>query len=84
MEDSIIQKGFNAGYLLEKHLPQLSQALVKGFQDKENPYVQGFVAGSNAMAQERSQQKSKFLSKYDRPLDHTSSKEKTKGRGLDI
>lgn len=35
----ITQRAFNAGYLVEKHLPQLSKLLVKGLQGSEHPYV---------------------------------------------
>lgn len=78
--NQVIQKAFNAGYLLEKHLPQLSKVLVKGFQSSEHPYVQGFVAGSGEMSKERSQNKSRFL---DRLKDNFGSKPqgKTKDRG---
>jgi len=61
MANAIIQKAFNAGYLIEKYLPQLSKMLVKGFQDSKNPYAQGFIAGSKEFAQEKVQSKSKFL-----------------------
>ena len=45
MENATIQKAFNAGYLIEKYLPRLFKLLAKGFQDKSNPYVEGFIAG---------------------------------------
>ena len=59
--DQIIQRAFNAGYLVEKHLPQLSKLLVKGFQDSKNPYAQGFIAGSNEFSKEKTVSKSRFL-----------------------
>ncbi len=78
--NQITQKAFNAGYLIEKHLPQLSQLLVKGFQGSDHPYVQGFVAGSNEMTKERTLSKSRFL---DRLRDNFGNNEqpKTKDRG---
>ena len=83
---SQIQKGFNAGYLIEKHLPKLSQALVKGFHDKSHPYVEGFVAGSKEMALERTQSKLKFLSKLKDDFGkNPPSKSKGKdGKEIDI
>jgi hypothetical protein len=61
MANAVIQKAFNAGYLIEKYLPQLSKMLVKGFQDKTSPFAQGYIAGSKEMVAERTQGKSKFL-----------------------
>lgn len=42
--DSVI-KGFNAGYLLEKYLPDLSQLLMNSIKEHENPYLLGFQLG---------------------------------------
>ena len=73
----IIQKAFNAGYLVEKHLPQLSKLIVKGFQDKSGPFATGFIAGSHEMAKEREQNKSKFLERLQAKLgDKTQAKSK--------
>ena len=63
MANAIIQKAFNAGYLIEKYLPKLSQMLVKGFKDKSSPYAEGFIAGSKEMVAERTQSRFKFLEK---------------------
>ena len=77
--NQITQRAFNAGYLVEKHLPQLSKLLVKGFQGSEHPYVKGFVAGSSEMVKERGQNKSKFLEKLKAEFGG-NMKEKGKGR----
>ncbi len=47
-----IQKGFNAGYLMEKHNPALAQKLREGLTSKDNPYAMGFIKGSQEYAQE--------------------------------
>ena len=78
--NQITQKAFNAGYLIEKHLPQLSQLLVKGFQGSEHPYVQGFIAGSVEMSKERSQTKSGFLDRLKSDFG-SNPQTKTKDRG---
>ena len=78
--DQITQRAFNAGYLVEKHLPQLSKLLLKGFQGNEHPYVKGFVAGSSEMVKERGQNKSKFLEKLKAEFGGRAQ-EKGKGRG---
>ena len=84
--NAIIQKAFNAGYLIEKYLPKVSKVLVKGFQDHTNPYVEGFVAGSKEMTNERTQNKIKFLSKLKDDFGKQSpSKGKDKGgKEMDI
>lgn len=46
-------KGFNNGYMLEKHNPELARKLLNGFTDKEHPYVQGFTSGVREFARER-------------------------------
>ena len=43
--EKYIIKGFNAGYLLREHNPELAKKLYNGFQDKEHPYAQGFRSG---------------------------------------
>jgi len=58
-EEQYIQKGFNNGYQLQKHDPELSKTLQNGFTDKEHPYAQGFVAGSQEYVNEQSKEKGK-------------------------
>jgi hypothetical protein len=43
--NSIIQKAFNAGYLIEKYLPTLFKFLASGFMDRNSPFAKGFIAG---------------------------------------
>ncbi len=47
--------GFNKGYLIAKYLPKLSELLAKGMQTTDHPFVSGFVAGTNQLLQERTQ-----------------------------
>lgn len=47
-----IQKGFNAGYLMEKLNPELAQKLREGITDGENPYLLGFSKGAEQYNQE--------------------------------
>ncbi len=47
-----IKKGFNAGYLLEKMNPKLSQKLQQGMVDKENPFFIGLAKGAEQYKQE--------------------------------
>lgn len=52
-----ILEGFNAGYVIEKHRPELAQQLVTAVEGVELPFMEGFVAGSQEYAKERTQSK---------------------------
>ena len=48
MEETInkeIQKGFNAGYQLQKHKPQLAEKLKRSLQGNDEGYAIGFLKG---------------------------------------
>ena len=60
-EDKEMLEGFNAGYIIEKHRPELAKQLVSAVEGVEIPFVEGFVAGSKEYAKERTQ--SKVISK---------------------
>lgn len=85
-ENQAIKKGFNDGYLIEKHKAELSQQLVNGFKDKEHPYVAGFIAGSKQMEQERAiRLMERFNSLKDfSKADEGKSMDKDKGMEIDI
>ncbi|MEM1328599.1 MAG: hypothetical protein AAGI23_21770 [Bacteroidota bacterium] len=51
-------KGFNAGYLLQKHLPILAEMLRASLANSDNDFATAFVAGSNEMQQEQRRGKS--------------------------
>ena len=78
----VIQKAFNAGYLLEKHQPQLAQQIAKGLQNPKSEFAEGFSAGRKQVEQERNQNKSKFLEKLKAEFG-TPSKPKSKDKGKD-
>lgn len=59
-EDKEMLEGFNAGYLIEKHRPELAKQLVKTVEGVELPFITGFVAGSQEYTKERT---SKVISK---------------------
>lgn len=86
MENEIIQKAFNAGYLIEQHLPDLSKLLVNGFQERNNPYAEGFIAGANEMGLERARTNPKYLHRLIEGLGEKNEPD-AKGRddkGMDI
>ena len=69
----LMTKGFNAGFLLEKHNPELSRTILKGFADKNIPFAKGYIAGVKEYTIERT--KEHFRNK---------SKERDKGQDFDI
>ena len=81
MEDKIYIKGFNAGYLLEKYLPSLSQLLVRNIQNSEGDFFEGFIAGSNEFLAEKSKRKSKLADKLKQASK--SQPKQTKGKDKD-
>ena len=69
----LITKGFNAGYLLEKHDPALARKLLDNLKDKDLPYAQGFSAGIKEYVRE------KITERY---KEQIYSKDKTKNQDL--
>jgi len=56
-EQDQLLEGFNAGYVLEKHRPELAQQISQAVETVEEEFFQGFVAGSQQYAKERTQSK---------------------------
>lgn len=81
----VIQRAFNAGYMLEKHQPKLAAQIAKGLQDPKTEFAQGFSAGRKQLAVERGLSKSNFLEKL-KAAQGTKSPSQSKGKdkGFDI
>lgn len=62
-------KGFNSGYLLSKHEPDLLAKLLKG--DNANEYIQGMQAGKKQHDREKL-------------LEQIKTANKSKDKGLDL
>lgn len=75
MANAVIQKAFNAGYLIEKYLPKFSKLLVKGFKDKTNPYAEAFIAGSQEFEREQMKSLPSPLTKFIHKRNETPQKE---------
>jgi 16S rRNA C1402 N4-methylase RsmH len=45
-------KGFNSGYLLQKHEPVLLDEVIKGLEPSELPFVDGLKSGSTEYKKE--------------------------------
>jgi hypothetical protein len=83
MEDKLYKKGFNAGYLLEKYLPALSQLLIRNMQNSEGDFFEGFKDGSDELLSERDRKKSRLMAKLEklsRPKEKKKDKEFGKGK----
>lgn len=52
-EGKEVLEGFNAGYLIEKHRPELAKQLVSAVDGVDMPFIQGFVEGSKEYSKER-------------------------------
>lgn len=94
-EEQLIQKGFNAGYQLQQHKPELAQKLQNGFTDKTHPYAQGFIAGSNEYVKEQSKAKETnadsdkvkrdyFNKIKEKNASRTKGKSKNRDKGIDL
>lgn len=86
--DQDLIEGFNAGYIIEKHRPELAKQLVGGLEGVDVPFAEGFVAGSNQSLKDRERIKSKTISKLksfskDRIPKPTKSKDKD-DKGFEI
>ena len=74
--DKEIVAGFNAGYLIEQHDPQLAKQLTEAVQAVEEDFFQGFMAGSEQYAKERS--RAKLLDRLRGDLNRPTRLEKGK------
>ena len=68
----LIKKGFNAGYLLQKHDPELARKLFRGLKDLDTPYAEGYRAGIKEYERERLTRKVESMPK------------RTQGKDMDL
>lgn len=57
MNEEELASGFNAGYIIQKHRPDLANSLAEVVNAEADDFFQGFVAGSQQYAKERAQSK---------------------------
>jgi hypothetical protein len=83
-EEKDLLEGFNAGYIIEKHRPYLAQQLVKSVEGVELPFAEGFIAGTEEYAKERS--RNKIIERMKRGFKPPTPPSKTKGKdkGIDM
>ena len=88
--DQELIEGFNAGYIIEKHRPELAKQLVEGLDGVEVPFVEGFLAGSDQSLKEKERTRSKTVSQLKKfAKDHIPKPakdlgKKGKNRGFEI
>lgn len=73
MEDKTFQKAFNAGYMLEKYVPALSQLLAKSLKNSTTTFSEGFLAGSQQYTEEKNH-KDMIVSLFKNPGFQTPGK----------
>lgn len=74
-----ILEGFNAGYILREHRPELSKQLESSLGEVELPFFEGFISGGREFTKE--QTKSKNISRFIKTLRESIPKPpKSKGR----
>ncbi len=93
-ENNDLVEGFNAGYMIEQHRPELASQLVQSLGHESNkgkePFTEGFIKGNEESLKERQITKSKSISKLksfgkDRIPKPTRSKDRGKdGKGFEI
>lgn len=77
--------GFNAGYLIEKHQPELAKKIGDAVESVEEEFFQGFVEGREEFTKERSRAKllDRLKGDFDRPLPFSKAKDKDKDLDID-
>lgn len=84
-EEKDLVEGFNAGYIIEKHRPELAKQLLSAVDGVELPFVEGFVAGSQEYAKERTRMKTiSKLRDSSRGRLPRPTKDKDKDKGIDM
>ena len=84
-EEQQIIKGFNAGYMIAKHRPVLSEKMQKGLVGKENPFAVGFIAGAKEYGKELSKPKTRTRNYVTKHLpSNPKSPERPKDKDKDM
>lgn len=69
INEELLNKGFNAGYLLQKFEPVLAKALMAGLEGVELPYFEGVMAGAKQFVLEKELEKSDIFPGMDADFD---------------
>jgi len=83
MESKEHLEGFNAGYLIEKHRPELAKVMTASLEGVDEPFVEGFLAGSKESQAEKTQERSKGLSKLRDSIRSRGKMDRDRGKDMD-
>ena len=76
-----IKDGFNAGYVLHKHEPELAKQLAETYKDVDGDYFKAFISGTEEYAREIKIERGKKFPGFDNVhLSAPSTKDKNKNR----
>jgi len=76
MDEEKFAKGFNAGYMLRDHKPELMDTLIKGMQQEKDDYLEGLLEGSKQRANELERERIKAS------MEKEKEQGKEKGRDM--
>ena len=79
MDINIIKKGFNNGYILRTHRPEMAAIVLKTLEGREDEYAEGLRAGINQREKELLKDKTR---NYDIRRTGPPAKSRTKGKNI--
>ena len=62
-------EGFNDGYTIQKHEPELVNQIIANLDEVDAPYMKGFVAGAKEYQMEKELKKSQLFPGMDQTFD---------------
>ena len=81
-EGKEILAGFNAGYIIEKHQPELFKQLENAIEKVELPFFESFIEGGKEYSKERA--KTKFLNELKKDFTQPPSYKDYSKEDIDI
>lgn len=82
MSDTLYIRGFNEGYVITEHLPDLAQGISK--IESPSPYFEGFRDGREELVREQVRALRREFLKADPGRDLDRGREADKERGFDV
>ena len=79
-ERDIFSKGYNAGYLLQQHEPELASALSKSTNQSDHLYMRAMQHGREAYLREMRDRLKEYTKDYP---EHSKPKGRDNDRGID-
>ncbi len=74
--EKLYTEGFNNGYLIAKHEPELSKKLTSGSTNEGNDYFDGLISGKQEYEMEKVKGRLKGMSRNNTPSKDDKSKDK--------